>query len=146
MERRKKARELQDDMMESAHRIWLAGLGAMVVAQEEGSKAFKTLVDRGEGVEKKGRQQVEKAKDTVGGFRTVAESYWETMGRTVDDQITAVIHRLGVPTKDEIAKLTAKVEELTKSVEKLRTQQATAGAKTTSKSSTTRKSAGTTKN
>ncbi len=143
MERRKKARELQEDMMESAHRIWLAGLGAMVVAQEEGSKAFKTLVDKGEDVEKKGRQRVEKAKDTVGGFRTVAESYWETMSRTMDEQITAVIHRLGVPTKDEIANLTAKVDGLTKSVEKLRSTQGT--GTTTAKSTTTRKRTSTAK-
>ena len=142
MERKKKARELQGDMMESAHRIWLAGLGAMVVAQEEGSKAFKTLVDKGEGVEKRGKKRVEQAKDSVGGFRTVAESYWETMSRTVDEQITAVIHRLGVPTKDEISNLTDKVDELTRSVEKLRAEQAGA-TRASAKSTTTRKSTST---
>jgi hypothetical protein len=40
--------------------------------------------------------------------------------------MTAVIHRIGVPTKAEIEDLTKKVEDLTKSVEKLRVKQPTA--------------------
>ncbi len=59
-------------------------------------------------------------------MKTVAESYWETFGRTVDDQMTAVIHRIGVPTKEEIESLTQKVESLTVAVDKLRTKEASA--------------------
>jgi poly(hydroxyalkanoate) granule-associated protein len=53
-------------------------------------------------------------------MKTVAESYWETFERTLDDQVTTVIHRIGVPTKGEIEELTKKVEQLTASIEKLR--------------------------
>lgn len=122
---KKRAKELQQEMTESAHKIWLAGLGAMALAEEEGSKLFRSLVEKGEGVEGRGKEKVEKAKGTVGGVRTVAESYWSTFERTVDDQMTAVIHRIGVPTKSEIEDLTKKVEDLTKSVEKLRAKQTT---------------------
>jgi poly(hydroxyalkanoate) granule-associated protein len=97
------------------------------MAEEEGSKFFSNLVEQGEQVEKKvgkkGKDEVEKAKGTVVGMKTVAESYWETFGRTIDDQVTAVIHRIGVPTKDEIEVLTKKVEDLTVAVDKLRSQQ-----------------------
>jgi len=96
MNARKKTREVQKDVMESAHKIWLAGLGAMAVAEEEGSKLFKTLVDRGHDIEDRGREQVERAKGTLSGVRTVAESYWETFERKMDEQLTAVIHRVGV--------------------------------------------------
>jgi poly(hydroxyalkanoate) granule-associated protein len=128
-----RAKELQRDMTDSAHKIWLAGLGAMAVAEEEGSKLFKSLVEKGEDIEGRGKEQVEKAKGTVAGVKTVAESYWGTFERTVDDQMTAVIHRIGVPTKAEIEDLTKKVEDLTKSVEKLRAKQTTRrpAAKTT---------------
>jgi len=133
----KRARELQQEMVESAHKIWLAGLGAMAVAEEEGSKLFRTLVDKGEDVEGRGKKQVEKAKGTargtMAGVKTVAESYWETFERTVDDQLTAVIHRVGVPTKSEIEDLTKKVEDLTKSVEKLRAKQTTAARRPAAK-------------
>jgi poly(hydroxyalkanoate) granule-associated protein len=106
--------------MGSAHRVWLAGLGAMAMAEQESNKLFKALVERGESVEVSGKEKVEKAKGTVAGMKTVAESYWETFERTLDDQVTAVIHRVGVPTKSEIEELTKKVEQLTASIEKLR--------------------------
>jgi poly(hydroxyalkanoate) granule-associated protein len=125
MTAKKKAKELQADLMGSAHKIWLAGLGAMAVAEEEGSRLFKSLVERGEDIESVGKEHVEKAKGTVTGMKTVAESYWETFERTLDDQFTSVIHRLGVPTKEEIEDLTAKVEDLTSSIEKMRAKEAT---------------------
>jgi poly(hydroxyalkanoate) granule-associated protein len=135
MNARKKTREVQRDMVESAHKIWLAGLGAMAVAEEEGSKLFKTLVDRGHDIEDRGKEQVERAKGTLSGVRTVAESYWETFERKMDEQLTAVIHRVGVPTKDEIETLTKKVEDLTKSVEKLRAKDAVKPRTRTAKAS-----------
>lgn len=119
-----KAKELQGDIMDSAHKIWLAGLGALALAEEEGGKVFKTLVRRGEDFEAKGKEHVEKARGAVTGVRTVAESYWETFERTVDEKITSVIHRIGVPTKDEIETLTRKVEDLTKAIEKMRAKDA----------------------
>lgn len=123
---KKKSKELQQDIMDSAHKVWLAGLGAVAMAEQEGGKFFSNLVDKGANLEKKSKAKVEQAKGTVVGMKTVAESYWETFGRTVDDQMTAVIHRIGVPTKEEIESLTKKVEALTVAVDKLRTKEATA--------------------
>ncbi len=117
---KKKSKQLQNELMGSAHRVWLAGLGAMAMAEEESNKLFKALVERGETVEVRGKETVEKAKGTVTGMKTVAESYWETFERTLDDQVTSIIHRVGVPTKSEIEELTKKVEQLTASIEKLR--------------------------
>lgn len=135
-----KAKELQGDLMESAHKIWLAGLGALAFAEQEGGKMFKNLVEKGEGYEAKGREQVEKARGAVAGVRTVAESYWETFGRTVDERMTTVIHRIGVPTKDEIETLTRKVEDLTKAIEKMRASDSakTAPAKAAPRTRTTK--------
>ena len=126
----KRKATLQSDLADTAHRIWLAGLGAVAVAEEEGGKMFKGLVDKGQELEHRGMSQVEKAKGAVGGMRTVAESYWETLEHTVDEQMTAVLHRIGVPTKDEIETLSKKVEALTASIEKLRAEE-TARARTT---------------
>jgi len=141
---KKKTKELQNDIMDSAHKVWLAGLGAVAMAEQEGGKFFTGLVEKGKTLETKSKDQVEKAKGTVAGMKTVAESYWETFGRTIDDQVTAVIHRIGVPTKDEIETLTKKVEQLTVAVDKLRTKETpkprTAAKKTpTAKRATTKK-------
>jgi hypothetical protein len=74
-------------------------------------------------------------------MKTVAESYWDTFGRTIDDQVTAVIHRIGVPTKDEIETLTQKVEQLTVAVDNLRTKGASAPKKAAPKKASTAKKA-----
>ena len=130
---KKKSKELQQDIMESAHKVWLAGLGAVAMAEQEGGKFFSNLVEKGGKLEKRSKEKVEKAKGTVAGMKTVAESYWETFGRTVDDHMTAVIHRIGVPTKEEIEILTQKVEALTVAVDKLRTKSASAAKKSAAK-------------
>ncbi len=145
MNAKKKSKELQKDIVDSAHKIWLAGLGAVAMAEQEGGKFFTNLVEKGGKVEKKSRElskeQVEKAKGTMAGMKTVAESYWETFGRTLDDQMTAVIHRLGVPTKEEIETLTQKVESLTVAVDKLRTKQASDPKPATAKKPASKKAA-----
>ena len=142
---KKKTKELQNDIMDSAHKVWLAGLGAVAMAEQEGGKFFSNLLEQGQKLESKSKKQVEKAKGTVSGMKTVAESYWETFGRTIDDQVTAVIHRIGVPTKDEIEALTKKVEDLTVAVDNLRTKGAakpkTAAKKPAAKKTTTKKAA-----
>jgi len=119
MTAKRKTREFQNEMKDSAHKIWLAGLGAMAAAEEEGSKLFRNLVEKGERIEDRGKEQVEKAKDTMDGVKTSGESYWDTFSNTLDDRVTAIIRRIGVPNKDEIEGLTKKVENLTTSAEKL---------------------------
>jgi poly(hydroxyalkanoate) granule-associated protein len=106
-------KKIQDELVESAHRIWLAGLGALAAAEEEGTKVFNRLVDRGKDVETRGKQQVQDV-------RGRAESAWGGVGDKVDEKITSALHRLGVPTRDEIRELTRKVEELNAKVELLR--------------------------
>ena len=123
MTAKKKAQKIQHDVAENAHQIWLAGLGAVAMAQEEGGKLFKNLVEKGEGFEQIGRDKVDQAKGAVSGVKVVAESYWETFERTLDDKVTAVIHRIGVPTKDEIDTLTVRVEALTAAIDGLRTKE-----------------------
>ncbi len=88
MTAKKKAKQVQTEIVENAHQIWLAGLGAVATAQEEGSKLFKNLVERGEDVEKAGKSKVDQAKGAVTGVKVVAESYWETFERTLDDKVT----------------------------------------------------------
>jgi poly(hydroxyalkanoate) granule-associated protein len=113
---------LQDDLKESAHRIWLAGLGALAAAEEEGTKVFQRLVERGREWETKGRTE---AKESYEKARSKAEGTWNDVSGKVDEAVTSALHRLGVPTRDEIRNLTLKVEELTAKVENLRPRPAT---------------------
>jgi poly(hydroxyalkanoate) granule-associated protein len=120
---------LQDDLKESAHRIWLAGLGALAAAEQEGTKVFNRLVERGRDFESKGRDE---AKEQFDKARAKAESTWSDVGTKVDEAVAGALHRLGVPTRDEIRNLTQKVEELTAKVETLRPRTTPAGTAGTS--------------
>ncbi len=117
-------RKLQDDVKETAHRIWLAGLGALAAAEEEGTKLFSRLVDRGRDVESRGKVEVDKvvdkANEVVDKAKSKAGSTWDDLGSKVDETITSALHRLGVPTREEIHNLTKRVEELNAKVELLR--------------------------
>jgi len=127
MGKKKKAKQIQNDIMDSAHKVWLAGLGAVALAEDEGSKVFNDLISKGKNLERRSqkqtKEQMEKAKGTVAGLKVVAESYWDTFSRTVDDSVTNVVHRIGVPTKEEIETLTKKVEDLTAAVDNLRAKE-----------------------
>ena len=106
-------KNVQEELKDSVHRIWLAGLGALAAAEEEGGKIFSRLVDRGRDVESRGKVEVDK-------FKTKAESTFENLGEKFDEKLTSTLNRLGVPTRDEIRNLTQKVEELNAKIEQLK--------------------------
>ncbi len=107
---RQKKDSVQDDIRNSAHRIWLAGLGALSAAEEEGSKLFGMLVERGERYEAKGKSKAREARSKAG-------SAWEKLEAGFDDKIAAALKRVGVPTRKEVADLIDRVERLTRAVE-----------------------------
>jgi poly(hydroxyalkanoate) granule-associated protein len=120
----KKTKNVPTDVRESAHKIWLAGLGALSVAEDEGSKLFKRLVKEGEGFEKRGKDRIQKVQDTVEtkveDVRDAAETTWDRLGSNFDERVASTLKRLGVPSRLEIQRLTKRVEELTNKVDALK--------------------------
>ena len=112
---------------ESSSQIWLAGLGAFAKAQEECSKVFEALVKEGAGLQKKFRQfadaQVSDVTSEVSGKITEATSKaagaWDRLESVFEERVGRAVGRLGVPTKADIQKLSERVEELTRQVQKL---------------------------
>jgi poly(hydroxyalkanoate) granule-associated protein len=117
---KKQQKKMYDDMRESAHKIWLAGLGALAKAEEEGSKVFHNLVEAGEEFEARGKKRFKLVKGKVQEAREAAGSQFEKLGDTFDDKVASAVQRLGVPSRDEIQRLTKRVEELTAKVDKLK--------------------------
>ena len=120
-------------LTQSANKIWLAGLGAFALAEEEGGKLFKNLVHKGEKFEEAGREQLDKARATVEALaeatrhriesatEEVRERAGDAFGKVeheVDTRVAQTLQALGVPTRGEIARLTRRIEELTALVEK----------------------------
>ena len=108
-------------LREPAERIWLAGLGAFAMAEEEGSKLFTTLVKKGRVLQKassaKLDARMEGVRERLDGLREIPEATIDRLNGRLDASMTSVLHRFGVPTKREIGTLTRRVEELTKSLE-----------------------------
>jgi poly(hydroxyalkanoate) granule-associated protein len=112
---------------ESAHQIWLAGLGAFSKAQEEGTKVFEALVREGTSIQKRTMQMTEDRVSEVtnrvakmaGQVQKQANSGWDKLESVFEERVERALQRLGVPTSKEVQTLTRRVEELTASVHKL---------------------------
>jgi len=108
------------NIRESANRIWLAGLGAFAKTQEESEKIFQSMVKEGKKVEKRAKEtasaRVEEAKGKVIEFRGKANEQFDRLEELFQERVAQVLHRLGVPTQDDIQELTKRVEALNESV------------------------------
>ncbi len=62
---KEKMNDLQDELKDSAQKIWMAGLGAVTMAGEEGTKLFKNLVEKGEAFQSQEHPPVDKMKQTA---------------------------------------------------------------------------------
>jgi poly(hydroxyalkanoate) granule-associated protein len=119
--------QLAAAIKESAHQIWLAGLGAFSKAQEEGSKVFEALVKEGNSIQKRTMKLTEdrvnevtsKVTRMAGSLQKQANASWDKLESVFEERVQRALTRLGVPTKKEIHALTKRVEELTASVQKL---------------------------
>lgn len=112
------------DLKETANKVWLAGLGALATAGEEGGKLFDKLASRGEDFETDGREQIERMKaqmeKVAGKAKSKADGVWSRFESMIDDKVTAALHRVGVPTRDEIKNLSARVADLSRKVEQIK--------------------------
>lgn len=113
-----------------SRQIWLAGLGAYSKISKDGNKLFDNLVEDGEKAETLVKGEVDKqvdavkstaqsAKSRVEGVKDMAMGKWNELEEAFDKRLNSAISRLGVPSRNEVKELHAKVETLTKQLEKL---------------------------
>ena len=108
---------------DSAHQIWLAGLGAFAKTQEEGARMFESLVQEGRVVEERTRKIAESKMSEVSASvdkaTRQATATWDKLEQVFEDRVARALHRLGVPTNKDIQSLAKRVEELNDSVQQL---------------------------
>lgn len=118
----KKLKDFQNEnqivkmVKDSAHQIWLAGLGAFSKAQEEGNKLFETLVKEGQEVEARTKKVSE---DSVEEARVKTAGTWDKLEQVFEDRVSRALNQLGVPTRNDIQELADRVEELSRNVKEL---------------------------
>ena len=121
------ATETKYGVLDTAHQIWLAGMGAFVRTTQEGGKLFASLVEEGQKVQAHSREAAGSAvSGAVSGVVGKAGENWDRVEKIFEDRVSRVLGRLGVPTNDDIAALSKRVEQLTEAVSKLDSQAAPA--------------------
>src|SRR5687768_7076590 len=114
------AERLSKTLSESAQQIWLAGVGAFSRAQAEGGKLFEALVKEGMTLEQTarkiagGRADVvrEAVESRVGQARGRAVDTWDKLEKVFEDRVQRALVKLGVPNRDDLNGLAARVDIL----------------------------------
>lgn len=113
-----KGQSFKQEFKESARKIWLAGLGAFAVAQEEGSRLFDRLVAKGEQYE--ASEESERLKQKVREAKDEAGEAWEKVSDAVGEKVRSTVERLRRSHSSEIERLKAEITELKSKLDKLR--------------------------
>jgi len=119
---------------DSAREIWMAGIGALSTVEEAGAEWFVGLVKKGEDWEQQSRKALTSATKQAGaaaeGAKQAAGDFakkplqWtaaaeEEVQRIVEQSVEGVLHRMNVPTHDEVQDLIKRVQTLTGKVDAL---------------------------
>lgn len=119
--------QFSNTVKESAQQIWLAGLGAFSKAQEQGGKAFETLVKEGLAIQRKTQAAAEekiseatsRMTSMANDLTSKASGQWDKLENIFEDRVSRALKKLGVPTGKDIDMLVARIDELNRSVAKL---------------------------
>ena len=114
-------------MSESAQQIWLAGVGAFGRAQAEGSRLFEGLVKEGLNLEQTARKLAGSRADVVrdavesrvGQARERATDTWDRLEKVFEDRVQRALVKLGVPNRDDLNALVARVDTLNAELRRL---------------------------
>lgn len=108
------------ELLSAGRNLWLASLGAVAKAEEEGRELFDRLVERGRPLEERQRQALDKVGDrtteTVRDFRKLVQD-------TMEYETKGVLKRFGMMTKDDVKILAARLETLSHKIDELAARQ-----------------------
>jgi poly(hydroxyalkanoate) granule-associated protein len=125
--------KVDESILDAANKIWVAGLGAVHTAEKEGSKLFKSLVDKGTDFQALRREISQKQLDKIssivkGGVGSVKgkidditqhqEGVWDKL--KIEQTIASVMKTFGVATKKEMDSLNRKIDTLSKAVSEMK--------------------------
>jgi poly(hydroxyalkanoate) granule-associated protein len=135
----------QDGSAPPAQHVWLAGLGAMAKAQEQGSKAIEALVNDGLAFQRKSQAEAqqrlqeatERLSHMASDFGQQATGRVDKLEHLFEDRVAKALHRLGMPTLLDIQTLNGRVAQLEAQLAALQPKGSSKAASTTVKTPTT---------
>lgn len=125
-QRERRFEEMQKELAERGRDVWLAGLGALATMEEEGTKLFNRLVERGKEYESTSAKQIDELTERAAEQQKKAMARAEETTRAAQsafaDTIDKAFERFGVPTRAEVDDLSKKVDRLSQQIETLSKQ------------------------
>jgi poly(hydroxyalkanoate) granule-associated protein len=120
-------KDLSQGVLDSSHKIWLAGLGAFSRAQREGAKVFESLVKQGEELQSKTKRAATETAAAARGaaaakakeMQQMAGGTWDKLEQVFEDRVARALSKLGVYTQNDVQHLAARVDELADAVNTL---------------------------
>lgn len=121
----------QTRLLDGVHQIWLAGLGAVSKAQRGTPKLLDELVAEGARVHAKARTSAKKAvrgavsevqatfNERIGDARERAGEAYENLEKIFQTRVHRALNQLGVPSSDQVAALSKRVDALNANIAKL---------------------------
>ena len=103
----------QHQMMEMLRRLFLASIGAAVIAQEELEALVNKLVERGELAEKDGKK-------LMGEMMDKRKTKTADVSGEINKNIEGVLSRMNIPTKADVDGLGQKINARSKKVDDLK--------------------------
>lgn len=108
--------KVRNDVTEAGRSIWLAGLGAFARAEREGREVFDQLVERGRSVETRQFKAIDR---TVARTSDHLKEWSDKVQNTVQDGFQGMLHRVGLPSRQDLDHLTARIQTLSKKVDQV---------------------------
>lgn len=113
------AEKVRRDVTEAGRSIWLAGLGAVAQAGEEGREVFDDLVKRGKKAEHRQFQAIDR---TVARTSETMKDWSERLQEGLEDGMRGVLQRVGLPTRQDLSRLSTRLDALTRKVDQLQAE------------------------
>ena len=121
----------QQCLLDTAHQIWLAGLGAVSKARQGAPQLLEDLVSEGARLHTQTRGTAEKAlrgmlkavqtsvTERVGKVQGQATDALESLEKIFQTRVHRALTQLGVPSAEEVESLSKRVDKLNASIDKL---------------------------
>jgi len=104
-------------------KVWLAGLGAYSRLGREGLDYLRELIRAGEDVEAEGKQlldrklraantQIDEVTDELFDAGNRLEHQASRLERAFDARVAGALHRIGIPSRQDVERLSAKLDQL----------------------------------
>ena len=110
-----------DEIKRNSNKIWLAGLGAYAMIEEQGRDTFEQLVEKGLELEKDNSARVQPlaADSKLDELKSKANQTMDRIERAFDLRVSSALGRLGISRKSDLDLLHDKIDRLAAAIEQM---------------------------